>query len=256
MAFEDGDNGRLVRLADVLRWLQSSREVPRTKALKLLCDEMPAEVMGWLYWLHPTDYATAVSSNYAFNYETAELIAARKAQDRQNAIQKGLELERSYGRFGVPAAVVGGRISVGYPEPTEPGLPALLKRLQSLWVLTKFNRAATCDVLDDPRTRVHALAIRLDKAHALWVYGRVVATEPPAALPATLSRARGAAWSDDERAALLKEFDAMTNLLVGERHLALAKKHGTGKDNIKKQLATARANAKTALKANLFPLAK
>lgn len=184
MAFEPGDAGKLVRLAEVLRWLQLSRGIPRVAALELLCGAMPAEFISWLYWLQPSDYAKPVPSNYAFDYKTAEQIAAQKVQDRQNAIKKGLELERSHGRYGVPAAMVGGRISLGYLEPTVPGLPALLKRLKSLWVLTKLKTAATCDVLDDPRTGVHALAIRLDKAHELWGFGQVVG-HPPIDTPAT-----------------------------------------------------------------------
>ena len=219
MAFEAGDSGRLVRLADVLRWLQASRALPRSEALKLLCDGMPAEVMGWLNRLQPDDYAIAVSSNYAFNYETAEQIAARQFQDRQNAIRKGLELERSYGRFGVPVAVVGGRVSFGYPEPTEPGLPALLKRLQSWRGQTKLIRGATCDVLDDPRSMLTTLAIPLDKAHVFWVYGTVVtaplsAETQPASKEWTGERlaAHRAVFEADGKAAPMKRLAAFTGL--------------------------------------------
>lgn len=218
MAFEVGNTGRLVRLADVLRWLQSSRALPRSKALKLLCDGMPAGVISWLYRLQPSDYAMAVPSNYAFNYETAEQIAARQFQDRQNAIQKGLELERSYGRFG-PFAVVGGRITFGYPEPTKPGLPALLKRLQSLWVPTKLRRGATCDVLDDPRSILTALAIPLDKAHEFWGYGTVVtaplsAETQPASKewPGESLAAQLAVFKADGKPAPMKRLAALTGL--------------------------------------------
>lgn len=171
MAFEAGEAGRLVRMADVLRWLQSSREIPRSDALEVLCDAMPAAVMGWLYWVRETAFAAPVPPTFTFGHLTTEQIADRKVKDRQNAIQAGLERERQFGRFGARPTMQGGLISLGNPEPTEPGLPALLKYLRVWWVLSK-RRGASCDVLDDLKIR-HAttLAIRLDKAHALWGYG-------------------------------------------------------------------------------------
>jgi hypothetical protein len=174
MAFEAGEAGRLVRLAEILRWLESSREIPRSNALELLCDGMPAQVMGWLYWLNETEFATPVPTTSTFGFLTAEQIADRKIKDRQNAIQAGLERERQFGRFGSRPTMQGGLISLGYPEPTEPGSPALLKYLRNWWVLSK-RRGATCDVLDDPKIRyATTLAIRLDKAHGLWGYGHTV----------------------------------------------------------------------------------
>ena len=171
MAFEAGEAGRLVRLADVLRWLQSSREIPRSDAVKVLCDRMPADVMGWLYWVREAAFANPVPATFTFGFLTAEEIADRKIKDRQNALQAGLERERQYQRFGARPTMQGGLISLGYPEPTEPGLPALLKYLRAWWVLSK-RRGATCDVLNDLKIRyATTLAMRLDKAHALWGYG-------------------------------------------------------------------------------------
>ena len=53
---------------------------------------------------------------------------------------------------------------------SEPGLPALVKRLNAYWRLSKWNHKADCDMLDDPRSMLTTLAIPLDKAHALWGY--------------------------------------------------------------------------------------
>lgn len=57
MAFDNTDAGRLVRLADVLRWLAHSRAVPRIKALDLLCDAITPDTANAIYWTHPTAYA-------------------------------------------------------------------------------------------------------------------------------------------------------------------------------------------------------
>lgn len=217
MAFEAGEGGRLVRLADVLRWLQASREIPRRDALNLLCEAMPAEVMGGLYWLQPAAFATPVPATHTFGFPTAEQIEKRKATDRQNALQAGLERERQHGRFDGGWHLQNGRISAGYPEPTEPGLPALLKYLRGYWVPNKRNPDPAYDVLDDPRVRyATTLAIRLDKAHALWGYGhRVGALQLPdvvSAAPATWAELLifrkmhpGAPWSASQKGILKKE---------------------------------------------------
>lgn len=55
---------------------------------------------------------------------------------------------------------------------SEPGLTALLKRLNALWRLEKWNQKADCDILDDPRSILTALAIPLDKAYEIWGYGQ------------------------------------------------------------------------------------
>ena len=51
MAFKPGEDGRLERLAEVVKWLQASREIPRTDAIALVCDALPADAMSWLYQL-------------------------------------------------------------------------------------------------------------------------------------------------------------------------------------------------------------
>lgn len=231
MAFEAGELGRLVRLADVLKWLQSSREIPRSEALRVLCDRMPPEIMGWLYWLKPTLYAIPVEENFAFGYATAEQIAARKLKDQQDARQRGLELEWGGSRFG-PVTMRGGRIGSGYQEPTEGGQVALLKYLQGWWGLSK-RRGATCDILDDPRIRyATTLAIRLDKANELWVYGRPVvqlqAVEVIDAEPATWAqlvsfrkRHVGSVWSVTQKG-LIAEEKARRDKVVGAKGTAKA----------------------------------
>lgn len=174
MAFEAGDAGRLARLADVLRWLQSSRALPRSEALKLLCDGLNAEVMGWLYWLQAISWALPVPLAHTFGYKTAEQIAELKERAGQQQRQAWLRNQRQNGRFGMPLTVFDGRIRTGYPEPTEPGLPALLKYLRGYWVQPKLQNA-TCDALDDRRIPLATfLAIRLDKAYEVWGYGTVV----------------------------------------------------------------------------------
>lgn len=185
MAFEPGDSGRLARLAEVVKWIQTSEAMPRSEAVELLCERMPADVMTGLYQLAGKNKGRAkpVPVNHLFGYKTAEQIDAEKAIDRQNASQARFMREREAGRFGSRFYIQNGRIGIGYPAPSEPGRPALLRYLRACWIQAKPLKDATCDILDDLTRRfelVNSLAIPLDKACALWGYGRVVAdTAPP-----------------------------------------------------------------------------
>ena len=220
MAFEVGNTGRLVRLADVLRWLQASRALPRSEALKLLCDGMPGEVMGWLYRVELTNWAVSVPAADTFGFLTAAQITARKDKDAREHSQALFRRHQQNGRYSTPMTVNNGRISTGeYPAPTEPGLPALLKRLNAYWRLLEWNRNAGCDMLDEPRSILTTLAIPLDKAHEFWGYGTVVtaplsAEKQPASKEWTGERlaAHRAVFEADGKAAPMKRLAAFTGL--------------------------------------------
>lgn len=224
MAFEAGDAGRLVRLAEVLRWLQSSRGLPRTDALKLLCDGLSVEVMGSLYWLVLTNWAVPVSPTHTFGFMTTEQIAASEERVRQQQYQAWLRQQRqnnsfgtSFNRFGAALTMQNGQISTKHAEPVEPGLPALLKYLRGWWVVST-RRGTTCDVLDDLKIR-HAttLAIRLDKAYEVWGYGSV-ANAPLSAEKQPAS----AEWTGERLAAQRAVFVAAGNRDFTKRLAALS----------------------------------
>ncbi|MDO8263720.1 MAG: hypothetical protein Q7T21_10915 [Gallionella sp.] len=202
--------GPLVRLADVLHWLESTRSLPRVAALEALCEAMPPDVVSWLYWVRPTDYAKPVPVNFMFGFMTAAQIEAKRQADITDRIRRGLQRERenqSNGRFGATWRFesAGRKITTILPEPTEPGRPALLKLIRHCWVHSKRTPLSTCDILDDPKMHnVVNLAIRLDKAAALWGYGqilRAVDSEPSTfAELVTLRKAKpGSTWTKTAR---------------------------------------------------------
>jgi hypothetical protein len=165
---------RLLRLADVLRWLQVEQALPRGEALQVLIAELPDDVMTWLYQLDAkkVQRAQPVPADATFGYKTAAQIDSDKAAYRQAALQRGLEQERSN--------IGGGWTFVNptclndppeWPEPTEPGRPALVKALGHWWSRPKLNRAATCDMLDEPRCSLSFLAVPIHKAFAVWGWG-------------------------------------------------------------------------------------
>lgn len=180
MACDKSTAGRLVRLADVLRWIESTQSIPRMEALQVLCTAMPPEIMQWLHWIKANDYSKPVPVNFGFGYQSAEQIARDNAQARQEAIDRDWEnRQRTWDGFRPGLAVTGGRRILTDQEPTEPGLPALLKALNRSWSTTEFNRSATVDILDDPRrSSLTQLAITLEKAAEIWGYGRVSDAAP------------------------------------------------------------------------------
>jgi hypothetical protein len=156
MAADNTPAGRLVRLAEILRWLESSRSMPRKEALSVLCDAMPPEIMKWLYWVQAGDYANPVPADYMFGYKSAKNIAADKHEFLQcSTLNEFADHE--------------------WPEPTEPGFDALLKRLHSDWSRVKINNSSPVDILDHPRfDKLTKLSISLTKAAEIWGYGRTL----------------------------------------------------------------------------------
>ena len=221
MAFEPGDGGRLIRLAEVVKWLQSSRAVSRSEAVELLCAALPDDVMSGLYWLAGENQGKAklIPAGFSFGFETAKQIEARETKRQQNIADAALKRQIKTGRFGLGLNNSYEPIKKSYPLPTEPGLPSLLKYLRVWWSLSKLGLDSTCDILDDPKVP-HAtlLAISISEAHALWGYGQ---SGEPLALPdiagvepstwEELVQFRklkvGAAWSAAQKAIVVTEKD-------------------------------------------------
>lgn len=130
---------------------------------------------------------------------------------------------------------------------SEPGLPALIKRLNRFWRSDKYTPKADCDVLDDPREFLTALAIPLDKAYELWGFDRVVADERPVSVDAVdvaKPRTRGAAWSDYDLAKLLQDFEAAPGKTQKAKQEVLSIARGVSTHNIRKYVIEARKKAK------------
>lgn len=231
MAFDDTPAGRLVRLADVLHWLGKTRSLPRIVALEEMCKAMPLDVVSWLYWVQPGDYAKPMPVGFMWSYKTAAQIEERRKADIAASIEKGLQRERenaANGGYGATWFFESGKIRTGTPEPTEPGLPALLKTLRCYWTPPKRLKPATCDILDDPKLNgLVNLAIRLDKAAALWGYGqilRAVDSEPSTFVDLVKLRESKprSTWTETERKILKTEVDKRINQPGHRKDIAAA----------------------------------
>lgn len=68
MRFKPGDGGRLVRLADVMRWHEET--MSRESALKALCDRLPPDVMNYLYKVEKNKEPIPVPADAMFGYRS------------------------------------------------------------------------------------------------------------------------------------------------------------------------------------------
>jgi len=86
MRSDSTNEGRLVRLADVLRWIEESQQMPRKEAIQVLCDAMPEDITKWLYWVEATDYAKSIPENEMFGYKTNEQVQIEKSKEERQRI--------------------------------------------------------------------------------------------------------------------------------------------------------------------------
>lgn len=213
LGFDLTPAGRLVRLADVLRWLgDHPNPLPHPMALTALCDAMPPDAMQWLYELDRNGgYAIPVPTDYMFGYQTAAQIDAANvdAASWEHEAKKGDRWLGGRTRFEA------GKLTTTPATPTEPGLPALLRYIKAMWANEGFK--------DEPmknrkKKSPSYLAIPLEKAAEHWGWGcgaQVVTlhTVPQSAmLPTTwaeLVRYRkenpGHSWTQDMRRILCAE---------------------------------------------------
>jgi hypothetical protein len=210
MRSDPTNEGRLVRLADVLRWIEESQQIPRKEAIQVLCDAMPEDITKWLYWVKPDEYAEIIKNDYLFGYETEEQVkeqkirfdkAARSRHDFRDC--NGSKIEKSY------------ELSISEKENTSmPGLPALIKAINKEWYKTiVIFGVGRIDNIDNPcLPQLTNLSISLDKAESVFEYkfSRVSFDNRPLLSWEELvaerkSLGKGAAWTERQGFSLVAE---------------------------------------------------
>lgn len=168
MALDKSPEGRLVRLADVLRWIEREQSLPRKEALKVFCDAMPPEIMQWLYEISKADFAKSIPSDYMF-----DMIRMDEAQKIRNeafyAYRKeihslGGEPEHDYVYENFQKRIDSGE----FPAGSYPGKPALIFALNKHW--------GNGQSIDENVHQYSKIAILLLKAAEIWGYGTKDAT--------------------------------------------------------------------------------
>lgn len=185
---------RLVRLGDVVRWLQGDEARSRDEAVALILDKLRAEHWPSLAELDKgSARAKPLLDDERFGYPTQQAIADKLTKQRREAAQRALGASRNWVTMGgslVPGVprrwqdvaapsmrrATGGGGSDAEPAPVAvaPGLPALVRLIGDAWGPTSRRpQAGAPDRLDDPRWRVAHLAVALPLAFDLWGLGHV-----------------------------------------------------------------------------------
>ena len=175
---------RLIRVADLIRWVQSTRGLPRRDAIEAVCEKIGPHVMTALYVLNDTDYAKPVPADCMFGW-----LNRAQAQTKQNETNQQA-MEAAYHAYVAGGGQDGIKIDdarpYGYSESPPPdsfsesGSPALVKRLMAdfgratVSVRAKRQPEVQVDSLDDERSVVARLAITIEAAYELVSYGTVV----------------------------------------------------------------------------------
>lgn len=82
---------KLVRLADVLRWIMKTKCLPHEAAMRELCNAMPKDVMAALVTVQKGRFALPVELNCMFGYQSAKQVENKRHQHQQAAILQGLK---------------------------------------------------------------------------------------------------------------------------------------------------------------------
>lgn len=133
---DDTDAGRLVRFADLVQWLMTTKEIPCRAAVELVCSvlcQYPGEAGNVLYLLSESDYAQPLSPGHSFAWESTTSFwdSAPPVSDTDKGVLGAVKYMRQY-----------------WGESPAPGAGKYLGQ----------------EVLDP-------LAIRMEVAHWVWGYG-------------------------------------------------------------------------------------
>lgn len=141
---DDTERSRLVRLADLVQWLMTSRQLSCGAAVELVCSvlsEHPSEARMVLYLLSESDFAKVLPSEHSFFYS--------------------------------PIWCLGDPYPTG--DVTDKGVLGAVKYMREYWGQSLAPGAGSCvgqHVLEP-------LAIHMEVAHWLWGYGACSKQEKP-----------------------------------------------------------------------------
>jgi hypothetical protein len=247
MGFNDTPAGRLVRLADVLKWgMNNPVQRPYSAALIDFCSAIPNDAMEWLYQVN-ADYAKSIDSNHSFGYFTKEQL--KKNKDKNLTNMSFNRIHRASGR------------NSNYPEnlptidndtPTEPGFPALMRKIGESW-----SKESTPDgrmMCDGEKLPINFLAIPFEKAHQHWGWG--VLQEAPKSGPddgidppptKAHEKVKGTPWTPEWNAKLEAAYSNAKDATEREKFKSIAMHWGLSWQAVDKQLGVIKKTKNSAL---------
>lgn len=231
MRADGTDDGRLVRLADVVRWLMHSKELPLNEAVAAACSALEqAQPAPTLFYVDKAAYAKPIADTALFGNHSEASWAAAKAKALQEALQREHEdRERSAWRGGF--TFQNGRIGVrtpAIPILVEPGFPAAVLCMRSTWTNAKDIETR----LDKRNLYATHFALRLEAAAKLWGYEAIAKPGLFEAVTAAADESATAKWIEGTSAGAISavQFLAVVLTIVSkdgatvddERHIVAA----------------------------------
>ncbi|MGC4059872.1 MAG: hypothetical protein QM749_03025 [Aquabacterium sp.] len=216
--------GRVVRLGDVVRWLESTRPCPQSEAIDLVLNALQPDHMPALCELDRAGkHARPIDVDGRFGCPTQDELSAAWARRKAGGATQWRYANAPAGSGGVYTLVPEPGSEGGPAVATAPGLPALLdmvKRELKKPAMGKLGPAAS--PIDDSGNQAGRLAILLTVAYELWWRGCprqqgasiVVEDEPASDALKTFAQLaafrkveanKGTAWTDDMKVILFEE---------------------------------------------------
>lgn len=235
--------GRLVRLADILKWrMNFPTRKPYSDALAEFLEAIPEDIMDWLYKVGD-GYAHRVDENHQFGYFTEDQLKKNVRKNLENASFN--RIHRATGRqSNIPENLPDSNNS----KAALPGVSSLKRLISESWIREKANDGQY--IGDHQKLPANHLAISFDKAHRCWGWG--VRIDPPEIGPDDGSnpspddlrkRAKGSDWTDAQETLLNKDFKEAKGT-VASRQQTVGKLWGISASAVKKQISSAAKKAK------------
>ena len=162
----------LVRLATVLRWIETTKKIPRLPALTALCDAMPEDIINWLFWVKKNDYADKVPIDAYVYYMTD---SHKENEERRRFMAKWCELYPHNHVIGErESADIRSKV-IPVDTTPEPCFEALVNTINRVWEFIEedvpMERYLAGQIYQG---NVSCLSIPLSKAAEIWGYGKMI----------------------------------------------------------------------------------
>lgn len=190
MRVDATEAGRLVRLADVVRWVMVSDELPLMPAVEAVCTTLKSQSpTPELFFARELYLPAPLPADEAFGYFTADGLANIR-RVLEGVAERGEACSLRLAAYAPSCMLIDGaplvtdaataRKAIRYLaeiNPVEPGLPAALRYIREHWTadglfgyLTQ-RTVTSASVLDDKTLRVAGLSLRFDAVRAIWGWG-------------------------------------------------------------------------------------
>lgn len=225
MRIDTTDAGRLVRLADVVRWVMYRDELPIVDAVKRVCAALEsARPAPALFMAVEHLSASPVAPDNSFGFFTAETLARAKRFVEPIARGESIPMhpikleDHAPSQFQIRGRVVTSRetaqkaleyLNGEVSKPVQPGAPAAAQYMRDFWAIDGWGAYVTSrdwpgdETLDKRELKTCGLSVSVADAARVWGWGRAAesASEPEEA-PQAAAAGTAKKWTPEALRAL------------------------------------------------------